>query len=83
MSAIVTENEQADCRRKIGVMVLAALIVDRRNEVADRNALSSSNALEPFPERGLHAHAGVMRADPNASFDDQGFSAWDAGLLRH
>ena len=54
-TAVVIEHKQTDCGRKIEVVALAALVVDRRNELVDRSSSGRSNCLERSPECILYA----------------------------
>ena len=49
-TAVILENKQPDCGRKIELEALAALTVEGRNEAADRSSLSGSNFLERIPK---------------------------------
>ena len=80
---IIIEDKQTDCGRKIRVLALAAFLVDSRNELAYRNALSISDAFQLIPESGLQAHAGFMAVQADASLENLRFSAWLFGSFGH
>jgi hypothetical protein len=65
------------------VLAFAALPIDSRDEVADRNALSSSDAFELISEGVLQGHAGFMPAEIDASLENLRNPAWAFGSLRH
>ena len=74
-TAVVIEHKQTDCGRKIEVVVLAALVVDRRNELVDRSSSGRSNCLERSPECVLYAYAGSMPVEPDGPYRDRS-PAW-------
>jgi hypothetical protein len=65
------------------VLPLATLAVDGRNELAYRNASSSSDAFYLIPESGFEGHGGFMPIDNDGSFANQRFPERAFGLLRH
>src|SRR5262249_54334377 len=68
--AVEVEHEETYGRRQVAVL---SLRIDRGDQVRQRHVAPAGNLLEPFPERILEAHAGLVAGNDDRPFDDRRF----------